>query len=100
KIAAETDSGADESIDAEGRVVMPGYIDVHSHGADGADVCDGTVESIRHIAERKVKEGVTTWLPTTLTQPAERLREILGACAAAMNEPGFCRLPGIHLEGP
>ena len=100
KIAAATDNGADEIIDAEGRVVMPGFIDIHSHGADGADVCDGTVESIRHIAERKVKEGVTTWLPTTLTQPAEALREILGACAAAMNEPGLCRMPGIHLEGP
>jgi len=92
---------ADEIFDAGGKILMPGFIDIHSHGADGADVCDGTVEALDHIARTKLREGVTTWLPTTLTQPAERLREILSTCATVMAGPhGGCRMPGIHLEGP
>jgi N-acetylglucosamine-6-phosphate deacetylase len=94
------DGAADEIIDAEGRIVMPGFIDIHSHGADGKDVCDGSVESIRHISMKKLQEGVTTWLPTTLTQPEDRLREIAAHCAEAMRNQEFCRMPGIHLEGP
>ncbi|WAC21405.1 N-acetylglucosamine-6-phosphate deacetylase [Luteolibacter sp. SL250] len=91
---------ADEIFDAGGRIIMPGFIDIHSHGAEGADVCDGEAEAVRHIARTKLREGVTTWLPTTLTQPADRLKDILGACALVMGEGGLCRMPGIHLEGP
>lgn len=91
---------ADEVIDLEGRMILPGFIDIHSHGADGADVCDASVESIHHIARRKLQEGVTTWLPTTLTQGPDRLIEILATCAEAIRSPGLCRMPGIHLEGP
>lgn len=98
--AAEETVAADEILDAGGRVLMPGFIDIHAHGADGADVCDGTVEAIHHIARRKLLEGVTTWLPTTLTQPEERLKEILAVCAEALREGGLCRMPGLHLEGP
>ncbi|RYD19451.1 MAG: N-acetylglucosamine-6-phosphate deacetylase [Verrucomicrobiaceae bacterium] len=91
---------ADEIFDAGGKIIMPGFIDIHSHGADGADVCDGTAEAVRHIARMKLREGVTTWLPTTLTQPADRLCDILAACAVAMAEDELCHMPGIHLEGP
>lgn len=91
---------ADEIFDGGGKILMPGFIDIHAHGADGADVSDGTAESVRHIAKMKLREGVTTWLPTTLTLPAERLRDILTACAVVMEEGGLCRMPGIHLEGP
>lgn len=95
---------ADEIVDAAGRIVMPGFIDIHAHGADGSDVCDGTVESILRIGRRKLREGVTTWLPTTLTQAEVRLREIVGAIRSASGEPGGPivgpRMPGIHLEGP
>ncbi|MEO7099658.1 MAG: N-acetylglucosamine-6-phosphate deacetylase, partial [Luteolibacter sp.] len=58
---------AELTVDADGRIAMPGFFDIHSHGADGKDVCDGSPDSIRHIARRKLDEGVTTWLPTTLT---------------------------------
>jgi N-acetylglucosamine-6-phosphate deacetylase len=91
---------ADHVIDAGGRLLMPGFIDIHSHGADGHDVCDNTPESIRHIARRKLREGVTTWLPTTLTQPQAKLEEIAAKCAGYMGNPEFCRAPGLHVEGP
>jgi N-acetylglucosamine-6-phosphate deacetylase len=91
---------ADVTIDAAGRIVMPGFIDIHCHGADGNDVCDNRTEAIRHIARRKLQEGVTTWLPTTLTQPQDLLEEIAAKCAEYMANQEFCRTPGLHVEGP
>ena len=91
---------ADVTIDAAGRIVMPGFIDIHCHGADGNDVCDNRTEAIRHIARRKLQEGVTTWLPTTLTQPQDQLEEIAAKCAEYMANQEFCRTPGLHVEGP
>lgn len=91
---------ADVTIDVAGRIVMPGFIDIHCHGADGSDVCDNRTEAIRHIARRKLQEGVTTWLPTTLTQPQDKLEEIAAKCAEYMANQEFCRTPGLHVEGP
>ena len=91
---------ADLVIDAAGRLVMPGFFDIHCHGADGHDVCDHGLAGLRHIAQRKLQEGVTTWLPTTLTQPQDKLEEIAGHCAQYMANPEFCRAPGLHIEGP
>ncbi|MEI6178191.1 MAG: N-acetylglucosamine-6-phosphate deacetylase [Verrucomicrobiota bacterium] len=98
--AGEATPDADEVVDAGGRLVMPGFFDIHCHGADGNDVCDNSLEAIRHIARRKLQEGVTTWLPTTLTQPQDKLEEIAGKCAQYMANPEFCRAPGLHVEGP
>lgn len=86
-------------LDLGGKMLMPGFIDIHSHGANGADVCDASSEGLEHIARTKLKEGVTTWLPTTLTQPQEKLAEIVRtvgdwADSAPLN------IPGLHLEGP
>ena len=105
RITAVTGPGAelpaaDVTIDAAGRIVMPGFIDIHCHGADGNDVCDNRTEAIRHIARRKLQEGVTTWLPTTLTQPQDKLEEIAATCAEYMANQEFCRTPGLHVEGP
>ncbi len=91
---------ADVIIDLAGRMVMPGFFDIHSHGADGHDVCDNSLDGIRHIARRKLEEGVTTWLPTTLTQPQDKLEKIAATCAAYRKNPEFCRTPGLHVEGP
>ena len=105
KIIAVHEAGAalpksDKIIDAGGRYVMPGFIDIHAHGADGKDVCDNDVQSIRHIAKRKLGEGVTTWLPTTLTQPQHVLEEIAGKCAQYMDRQEYSKTPGLHVEGP
>ncbi len=86
-------------LDLDGAMLMPGFIDIHSHGADGADVCDASAESLEHIAQMKLREGVTTWLPTTLTQPRKKLLEIVHTIADwSANAP--LRVPGMHLEGP
>ncbi len=92
--------GADEIIDARGLTAIPGMFDIHSHGADGADVCDGSIDSLRHIATRKLAEGVTTWLPTTLTQARGHLQEIVKTVAAFRSHDDLTRCPGLHIEGP
>ncbi|MDA7535709.1 N-acetylglucosamine-6-phosphate deacetylase [bacterium] len=89
----------DHVIDLAGKRLLPGGIDIHCHGADGADTCDASVASLQHIAETKLKEGVTTWLPTTLTQPAEKLVDVVSTIAEwAPHAP--LSVPGCHLEGP
>lgn len=91
---------SDEIYDAAGHYAFPGFIDIHAHGADTKDVCDNDLESIRHIAKTKLKEGVTTWLPTTLTQPQKKLLEIAEKCAQYMSNQEFVKTPGLHIEGP
>ncbi len=89
--------------DLGGNRVVPGFIDIHTHGAGGADVTDGTLAALQTIAERKLSEGVTTWLPTTLTLPQEQLRHILRTVEAfrtAAQPLSPISVPGIHLEGP
>lgn len=91
---------ADKTYDAGANYAFPGFVDIHSHGADTKDVCDNDLESIRHIAKKKLQEGVTTWLPTTLTQPQEKLKEIAAKCAQYMSNQEFTKTPGLHIEGP
>lgn len=91
---------ADVVIDVAGSMVMPGFIDIHSHGAGGFDVCDGSLEGIRTIAQCKLKEGVTTWLPTTLTLAQETLEDVCRVVAQYMENQEFVKTPGIHVEGP
>ena len=106
KIAAVTtrkasERGADTIVDVGGQYVMPGFIDVHTHGALTYDFCDADPNAIFKLAEAKLAEGVTTFLPTTLTVSHENL---LVAAKNARNyaEAGqpYAKAPGIHLEGP
>lgn len=91
---------ADTVIDADGNMLMPGFIDIHSHGAGGCDTCDCKVESIRTIADCKMKEGVTTWLPTTLTLGTNTLADVCRCVKEYAESPNGSKTPGVHLEGP
>jgi N-acetylglucosamine-6-phosphate deacetylase len=95
---AEAD--ADEDFDCRGGMVMPGFIDIHTHGAAGCDISDGTIESVRTIAETKLREGVTTFFPTTLTLPRQRLEAAAMAVADYRRQPDFAKTPAMHIEGP
>lgn len=86
-------------IDAEGLTAVPGFIDLHCHGRNSFDFCDGSADGVRAIAENKLAEGVTTLLPTTLTVSEKDLADSLSAVAAYDQKTG-CRIPGVHLEGP
>jgi len=86
-------------IDAAGKYVMPGFVDVHCHGRNNFDFCDGDAEKSGVIIAKKLEEGVTTLLPTTLTVSKEDLKKAVKAVADAPKAKG-CKVPGVHLEGP
>ncbi len=83
--------------------VIPGMIDVHIHGADGADMMDGTYQSMKRIAKVLPQEGVTSFLATTMTQQQDKIENALQNAAQyiQMEQPyGHAELLGVHLEGP
>lgn len=90
----------DSVFDVRGQMVMPGFIDIHIHGAAGFDFTQGTLEAVETITEAKLKEGVTTLLPTTLSTSPEKLTAAATAVAAYAENPRFTKTPGLHLEGP
>lgn len=94
-------STADETIDAQGQYISPGFIDLHTHGAGGADFMDGTVEAYLTIAHTHARYGTTGLLVTTLTCPDEELLQTFDIYKEAncLNDKG-ARFLGIHLEGP
>ena len=92
-----------ETIDAKGGYVAPGLIDLHIHGYLGKDVCDGEKESIRTISKGLLANGVTGYLPTTMTEDMSVIRRALEVCRALREESrnweGSAIL-GCHAEGP
>ncbi len=92
-----------EVIDANGGYIAPGLIDLHIHGYLGKDVCDGEEESIRTISKGLLANGVTGYLPTTMTVDMKVIRKALETCRALKKESedwdGSVIL-GCHAEGP
>jgi N-acetylglucosamine-6-phosphate deacetylase len=88
-------------IDAGGRYVAPGLIDIHVHGGGGHDFMDGTVEAFLGVAALHAQHGTTAMLPTTMTCPLEKLYQILDIYPEArrVNVDG-AQFLGLHLEGP
>lgn len=88
-------------IDAKGLYVAPGFIDLHTHGAGGADFMDGTVEAYLTAARAHAIHGTTLLYPTTLTSTNEALYGSFETYnkAEELNVDG-ARFGGMHLEGP
>jgi len=103
-IAEEAPAGA-EIIDAGGLYISPGFVDVHIHGYLGEDASDGSAAGLRTMAEGVLKNGVTSFLPTTMTVPWEELETALEAIRSLRPEtrsPDFpgAEILGCHAEGP
>lgn len=91
----------DAEIDAQGRYVSPGFVEIHTHGGGGADFLDGTVEAFRTAAELHARHGVTTLIPTATSGELEATFALNDAFeAAAADNPNGADMPGLHLEGP
>jgi N-acetylglucosamine-6-phosphate deacetylase len=105
KIEAISDSYIDlpahVEIDAKGKYVSPGFIDIHIHGGGGYDFMDNTVEAFLGIARLHAKHGTTAMLPTTLSCGKSDLLETLRIYEEAnkVNVDGS-QFIGIHIEGP
>lgn len=91
-----------ETTDAGGRLLIPGLIDLHIHGYMGADASDGSEEAVRTIASGILRNGVTAFLPTTMTVSYEMLEAAFSSIRGVMQAPrtGEARVLGAHAEGP
>lgn len=88
-------------IDAAGKYISPGFIDIHVHGGGGHDFMDGTVEAYLGAAEAHGVHGTTAMVPTTLTSTKDELKNTFTTFkeAKSRNKQG-AQLLGLHLEGP
>ncbi len=91
---------ADETIDACGNYVVPGFFDIHAHGAVSYEVTDNDPAAVPAVCKAKLEEGVTSYFPTTLTLGHEALLNTMERVAEYRKTEEFCRTPGVHLEGP
>lgn len=94
-----------EILDAGGKYVLPGLLDMHIHGYLGEDASDGSYEGLRAMAEGIVKNGVTGFLPTTMTVSEPALRASFAQIRVAMRESAGlgwkgARILGVNAEGP
>lgn len=126
-IAADEEQVTDASeIDASGLYVLPGLVDIHSHGAAGHDFSDGNTDGLHQILQYQFAHGITSYCPTSMSLPEEQLKSVLAAVrysdktsshipakqqksalsaagnAAADSSTSIpeARIAGIHLEGP
>ena len=91
---------ATKVVDIEGKMLVPGFIDLHIHGGMGYEATSPKKEAVKVIAEAKIKEGVTSFCPTTLTLPEDKLAASLKNVEAYRKKPTGAKVIGTHLEGP
>ena len=106
KTIAEVDSmehfisrEADEIVEIDGDYLVPGFIDVHSHGGYGLDSMDASADEIDWMVKQMAeKEGITSYFCTTMTQTSESIESAMKNIKAAAEKNPV--IQGIHLEGP
>lgn len=86
---------------ASGHIILPGFVDLHVHGAAGTDIMEGG-DAGAIVARRHARHGTTSLLGTTLTARVDDIRRALLGLAGtiARRPPGAARMLGVHLEGP
>ncbi|UTB84603.1 N-acetylglucosamine-6-phosphate deacetylase [Staphylococcus carnosus] len=90
-------------IDAEGKNILPGFIDIHIHGGYGEDAMDASFDGMKHLSESLLSEGTTTYLATTMTQSVENIDRALENIVEYMkfqDKENAAEVAGVHLEGP
>ncbi|MFP3722034.1 N-acetylglucosamine-6-phosphate deacetylase [Niallia circulans] len=87
----------------KGMNLIPGFIDIHIHGANNADAMDASQQALEIMAETLPKEGTTSFLATTMTQEVESIENALTSIVQYVetaDQSGKAEIIGIHLEGP
>ena len=87
----------DAILDGRGGYLIPGLIDVHTHGRCGIDIMSADAKELETLSLEYAKTGVTTVYPTIMTAPVESLRAAITEIKKAKNHADFA---GIHIEGP
>ena len=87
-------------VDAEGRYLVPGFVDVHTHGAMNEDFSDGKPEGLPTLSRYFAAHGVTSFLATTMTLKEEVLTPAMHTIRDFVRPADGAKCAGIHLEGP
>lgn len=89
-----------KTLNLSGLTLLPGFIDVHIHGAVGIDTLDANAEQLGEVAKFLATQGVTSWLPTLVPASDEQFSRAVGEIAKSMNLASGARVLGVHYEGP
>lgn len=87
-------------VDAGGKYLVPGFVDVHTHGAMGGDFSDGKVEDLSKMSRYYARNGVTSFLATTMTLKEHTLLPAMEGIRDFVRPADGAKCAGIHLEGP
>ena len=99
KIIAVGKLDGEADLDAKGGYVVPGFVDVHTHGAVGEDFSDGLAKGMQPLADYYAAHGVTSYVATTMTLKEETLIPAMHVIRD-FKPDGGAKCAGIHLEGP
>lgn len=89
-----------QEIDAAGLYVLPGLIDIHSHGAVGYDFSDNNVEDLQKILQYQYSHGITSYCPTSMTVKKEDIYDIFRTMGNWKDKEGMAHIAGLNMEGP
>ena len=98
----EKEKNLEEKTDLQGCYILPGLVDIHTHGNSGCDFSDGKEEGLTAMGRYLAAHGITSFAPTSMTLPYEKLKTAFTVAADyAKDRPADgARMAGIHMEGP
>lgn len=101
KIVQKRETVSDPSVlDASGCKVLPGLIDIHSHGAVGCDFSDADADGLKKILQYEKSQGITTYCPTSMTLPLKQLLGIFKSVQRVNMDESCAHIAGVNMEGP
>ena len=100
KSILESSENLSDCVDYGDSIIGPGFVDTHIHGYSGHDIMDKDAEGLKVISKEILKIGVTSFLPTTLTDTVENLNEAVKVVGDNKDNCDGAKIRGIFLEGP